>query len=99
MYHGDSETEDVNGIGRGQLKGVVHKRLLCEALAFGEAQMMRRSQNLKSWGKSIPDRGTRKCQSLRLGQKKGLYSCRGASSGQGTVPEARQGLGPEPIGP
>lgn len=25
----------MSGIGRGQLKGVVHRRLLCEALAFG----------------------------------------------------------------
>lgn len=45
----------------------------------------------RSWGKSILDRGTRKRQSLRLGQKKGLCSWRGASLGQVTGPEARWG--------
>lgn len=50
-------------------KGVVHRRLLSEGVASGGTPAMRRSQNLKGWEKSFPDREAENARPLRQGQK------------------------------
>lgn len=66
-------------------KGMVHRGFLPERVATGKALVMR-SQNLKGWEKSIPDRKAKNAKPLRQGQKGLEWTELGAGR------KARQGL-------